>query len=61
MIDLSRKLARRLCMIGISTQPLEKQIDELQVNINRSEIECQSKESQLERAKQEIVEWENWN
>ena len=48
-------------MTGISTQSLEKQIDELQVNINRLEIECQSKESQLERAKQEIAEWENWN
>ena len=61
MIDLSHKLARRLSMSGSSTQSLEKQIDELQLNVNRLEIECQSKEIQLERAKQEIAEWESWN
>ena len=61
MIDLSHRLARRLCMSGISTQSLEKQIDEPQVNMNRLDIECQSRESQLERAKQKIAEWENWN
>ena len=61
MIDLSHKLARRLAMSGSSTQSLEKQIDELQVNVNRLEIKYQNKENQLERAKQEVVEWESWN
>lgn len=61
MIDLSHKLARRLSMGGSSTESLEKQIDELQVNVNGLEIECQNKEIQLEKAKQEIAEWESWN
>ena len=47
MIDLSHKLARRLTMSGSSTQLLEKQIDELQGNVNGLEIKYQNKESQL--------------
>lgn len=47
MVDLSHKLARRLTMSGSSNQSLEKQIDELQGNVNGLEIKYQNKESQL--------------
>ncbi|KAE8397485.1 hypothetical protein BDV37DRAFT_276893 [Aspergillus pseudonomiae] len=49
LTDLSHKL------------PLEEQIDELQIKVNELEANYQEKESQLQRARDELVEWESRN
>lgn len=56
MIDVSRKLARRLSMSGNSTQSLEEQVDELQLKIEKLESECARQLELLSRANTEIGE-----
>ncbi|KAJ6116212.1 hypothetical protein N7523_005893 [Penicillium sp. IBT 18751x] len=61
MIDVSRKLTRRIQTSGESARSLEDQIDELETRIQRLELEAERQTGLLERAKQEIAEWESWN
>ncbi|KAF7586181.1 hypothetical protein BBP40_009324 [Aspergillus hancockii] len=61
MVDLSHKLARRLDMNGIGAQSLEEQVDQLQLKINELDLGLQEQGSQLQRAMDELGEWESWN
>ncbi|KXG45124.1 uncharacterized protein PGRI_096010 [Penicillium griseofulvum] len=61
MIDVTRKLARRISMSGTSTQSLEDHIDELEMNVLRLEQHAENQARLLKRAEEEILEWESWN
>ncbi|KAE8389610.1 hypothetical protein BDV23DRAFT_172945 [Aspergillus alliaceus] len=61
LTDLSQKLARRLTVSETGAHSLEEQIDELQIKVNELEVNSQEKESQLQRARDELAEWESWN
>lgn len=61
MIDVTRKLARRISISGTSTRSLEDYIDELQMNVLRLEQHTEKQACLLKRAEEEILEWESWN
>lgn len=61
MIDLTRKLARRILFSGTSTQLLEDHIDKLELDVHRLEQDAQEQAFLLRRAEEEIREWESWN
>jgi hypothetical protein len=61
MIDVTRKLARRISLSGTSTQSLEGLVDELEMNVFRLEQHTEDQACLLKRAEEEILEWENWN
>ncbi|KAJ9481162.1 hypothetical protein VN97_g12339 [Penicillium thymicola] len=61
MIDVTRKLARRISISGTSTQSLEDLIDELKMNVFRLEQYTENQACLLKRAEEEILEWESWN
>ncbi|KAF4767080.1 hypothetical protein HAV15_009106 [Penicillium sp. str.  len=61
MIDVTRKLTRRISMSGTSTQSLEDHIDGLELNVLRLEQQAENQACLLKRAEEEILEWESWN
>lgn len=58
---MSRKLARRLATSGSCARSLEEEIDELQRKIEMLEAECRDKDGEIQRARENIKEWESWN
>jgi hypothetical protein len=61
MIDVTRKLARRISISGTSAQYLEDVIDGLHMNVFRLEQHTENQACLLKRAQEEILEWESWN
>ncbi|KAE8406231.1 hypothetical protein BDV37DRAFT_270132 [Aspergillus pseudonomiae] len=59
--DLSHKLVRRITASETGAQSLEEQIDGLQIKVDELEASYQEKESQLQKARDELVEWESWD
>lgn len=59
--DLSHKLVRRRTASETGAQSLEEQIDGLQIKVDELEASYQEKESQLQKARDELVEWESWD
>ncbi|KAJ5346776.1 uncharacterized protein N7506_000029 [Penicillium brevicompactum] len=61
MIDVTRKLARRISINGTSAQSLEDAIDELVTKVSRLTQHTENQACLLKRAEEEILEWESWN
>ncbi|PCH00260.1 Hypothetical protein PENO1_039990 [Penicillium occitanis (nom. inval.)] len=61
MIDVAQKLAQQIATVGRSNQSVDEHIHELEMKIDRLELESQREKSVLERTEEEIGEWESWN
>jgi hypothetical protein len=55
-VDVSHKLGRRLLV-----NPLEDQIEQLHLKVSALESECSEMEKDLNRSKEEVREWEQWD
>lgn len=61
MIDVAQKLAQQIATVGRSNQSVDEHIHELEMKIDRLELETQREKSVLERTEEEIRERESWN